>query len=496
LDSKTNSKAMKKIINYSVLASLLFMTACTKKVEEITPIDRINPDLLFSTPARMEAAVVGAYDGLQSAEFLSGRTLIYADLLGDDVIDKNGFFGDFARFNMLANNGIPANMWNAGYNAIARANRAKAGIEANPGVVSATKSKEFIAETKFVRALAHFYMVNFYAQGYNFTADASHPGIPYITTSYTTNDPAGNVPRNTVKQVYDFVIQDLNEALADLPMVQANISLTKTRATKAAAAAILSRVYLYKEDWANAKTMAGRIIAGEFGTFALTTNPDGVFGPGRYTTSETIFSIPNSANDNPNTNNALPQHYFETGRGDLTVSQLFRNAATNPYFAADDKRRALILANSQPANSGNFYTAKYPDVATRADWAPIIRYAEVLLNYAEASARIAAGVDADAVTKLNLVRDRARVSAPQYTVASFATKQDLINAILAERRIELAFEGHRYFDLKRTKTSYTRIDSDRTTVLTATYGTDKYILPIPQGEVDKSLGVLKQNNGY
>ncbi len=486
---------MKVFIYYLLLVSAL-LSACTKKVQDITPIDRITPDLVFSTPARMEAAVVGAYDGLQSAEFLSGRTLIYADLLGDDVIDKNNFFADFARFNMLANNGLAANMWSAGYNAIARANRAKVGIEANPGIVSPAKAKEFIAETKFVRAIAHFYLVNFYAQGYTFTADASHPGIPYVTSSFTTNDPAGNVPRATVKQVYDNILLDLNDALTDLPLAQANLSLTKTRGTKAAAAALLSRVYLYKEDWTNAKTIAGRIISGEFGTFTLNASPNGVFGPGKYTTAETIFSIPNSANDNPNTNNALPQHYYETGRGDLTVSQLFLNASTDPYFAADDKRRTLILANTMPSNSGNFYTAKYPDVATRADWAPVIRYAEVLLNYAEAGARLAAGVDADAISKLNMVRDRSRVSAPQYTVASFVTKQDLINAILAERRIELAFEGHRYFDLKRTKSSYTRIDSDRTTVITATYGTDKYILPIPQAEVDKSLGILKQNPGY
>jgi hypothetical protein len=380
------------------------------------------------------------------------------------------FFGDFARYNMLANNGIAQNMWNAAYNAIGRANRAIAGIQASGTVLSPTKAAQLVAECKFIRAVAHFYLVNFYAQGYSFTADGSHPGVPIITQSYTSNDPAGNLPRATVAQVYTQIIKDFSEALADLPTSYSVVSVTKSRGTKMAAAALLSRAYLYKEDWANAKTMAGRVINQEFGAVALNASPSGVFGPGKYTTTETIFSIPNSTNDNPNTNNALPQHYAEAGRGDLTVSQLFRNIATNSYFALDDVRRAMILANVQTANSGNFYTAKYPDVATRADWAPIIRYAEVLLNYSEASARLATGVDADAITKLNLVRDRSRVTAPQYTVASFATKQDLINAILGERRIELAFEGHRYLDLKRTKQSFTRIDSDRTTVITVTYG--------------------------
>src|SRR6478736_1255271 len=141
---------MKKLFIYSILATMFSMVACKKKVvDDIQPIDRITKDLAFSTPERAEAAVVGAYDGLQSAEFLSGRALIYADLLADDVIDKNGFFGDFARYNMLSNNGIAANMWNAGYAAIGRANRAIAGVQASGTVLSAAKASQLIAECKF-----------------------------------------------------------------------------------------------------------------------------------------------------------------------------------------------------------------------------------------------------------------------------------------------------------------------------------------------------------
>lgn len=134
---------------------------------------------------------------------------------------------------------------------------------------------------------------------------------------------------------------------------------------------------------------------------------------------------------------------------------------------------------------------------TRADWAPIVRYAEILLTYAEATARLAPTVDADPIAKLNLVRDRSRVTAPQYTVASFATKDALIAAIVAERRIELAFEGHRYFDLARLKMNVTnKLDSDKVSPISINYGANKYIFPIPQGEVDKSQGVLVQNTGY
>ena len=487
---------MKKLI-YILGIGFLAISSCQKKVTDIAQPDVLSPELIFDTPDRMEAAVSGAYDGLQSANFLSGRALIYVDLMGEDVVDKNLFFGDLPRFAMLANNGIPGGVWNAAYNAIARANRVADGINANLDKIDATRAKELVAECRFVRAVAHFYLVNFFAQPYNFTADGSHTGVPVITETFTSNDPAANKPRASVKEVYDAVIADLNAALTDLPIDQADTYTSKTRATKAAAAALLSRVYLYKGDYANAKTMAGNIINGQYGAFALNASPAGVFGPGNYETDETIWSIPNNVSDNPNTNNALPQHYAEAGRGDIAVSPTFMNVATNPYFTADDKRRNMIVAATLGSNAGYFYTTKYPDVATRADWAPIIRYAEVLLTYAEATARLAAGVDADALAKLNQVRNRSIVSAPAYVAGDFADKDELVDAILGERRIELAFEGHRFFDLGRIKSGVVnKLDGDFSPIADQPFGANKSIFPIPQTEVEKSQGVLVQNAGY
>lgn len=489
---------MKNILYGSFLLTAILATSCQKEVTEIVPPDRLSADLAFSTAQKTEASVMGSYNALQSPVFLSGRALIYVDLLGEDIYDRGNFFGDFTRFNMLSNAGLPGDLWNAAYISIATANRAIAGLAANPGVVTVAKAKELVAECLFVRAISHFYLVNFFAQPYVFTADASHPGIPVITENFTSNSPAANKPKSTVSQVYASIISDLTAALADLPASYATLYASKTRATKAAAAALLARVHLYKGDYANARTVSLNIINGQYGTFSLRPTPNGAFGPGNYQTTETIWSVPNSALDNPNTNNALPQHYFPGGRGDLAVSPTFRNTATNTYFATDDLRRNMIIAGTTPVTATGFFTNKYPDIATRADWSPIFRYAEVLLTYAEASARVSAVVDADAITKLNLVRDRARVTAPQYTLASFVTKEDLIAAILGERRIELAFEGHRFWDIMRLKGTVTnKFDGDGATILPAqAFGANKSILPIPQAEVDKSRGVLKQNTGY
>lgn len=478
--------------------ALIFMS-CEKDVTEIPPVGVLSSDLAFSSAQKIETTTLGIYNDLQSPDFLSGRALIYIDLLGEDIFDKGNFFGTLPIFNQLSSNNIPNLLWTAGYKAIADANRALAGISANAARLTPERAKELSAECLFVRSVSNFYLVNFFAQPYVFTADGSHPGIPLYTEAFYNNNPGANKPRATVAAVYAAMIADLTTALADLPAAYPAVYGTKTRATKAAAAALLARIHLYKGDYANAKAVTQSIIAGTYGNFSLRPTPNGAFGPGNYQTNETIWSIPNNLNDNPNTNNALPQHYFPNGgRGDLAVSSSFRSATGNPYFAIDDLRRTTMLFNGAAPNAAFFYTNKYPDVATRADWAPIFRYAEVLLTYAEAGARLSATIDLDAIAKLNQVRDRARVSAPQYTAASFLNKDNLIAAILGERRIELAFEGHRFWDLMRTKTAVTnKFDSDGITpVPSQAFGNQKSIFPIPQGEVDKSAGVLVQNPGY
>lgn len=487
-------------ILYSFLLIAVVSSSCHKKVLDIDPQNLLYSELAYSTPEKIEANVVAAYDGLQSKDFLSGRALIYVDLLGDDIYDRINFFTELPRYNLLSNSGIVSGVWTAGYDAIARANRAIAGVTENSSKLTGTKAKEFIAECKFVRAVANFYLVNFFAQPYGFTADASHVGIPIITKSFTYNDPEANQPRSTVAEVYAVIIKDLTEALADLPTAYTgyanNVYHTKTRGTKAAASAILSRVYLYKGDYTNAKKFSKDIIDGIYGTYGLNANVNTIFvsGTSQYTTNETIWSIPNNINDNPSSNVSLSQHYSPTSRADLAVSSIFLDETKNKYFPADDKRRVLIVSGTGPLASTRF-TGKYTALT---DWAPIVRYAEILLTYAEAQTRTSGTVDADAIANLNLVRDRARVSKPPYTVGSFANKDELIEAILGERHVELAFEGHRFWDLMRVKASvYNKFDSDGISLMPAQpFGSLKNIFPIPQLEVDKSKKVLAQNEGY
>ncbi|WP_295124000.1 RagB/SusD family nutrient uptake outer membrane protein [uncultured Chitinophaga sp.] len=481
---------MKILYKWLPVLAVVLLTACHDEVTNIDPENKINTALVFSTPARMEQAVIGCYNSLQAGNMLQARALVYADVLGEDVINRTSNFGDIPRYTTLSSNAMAAGLWQAGYKAIADANRVIAGIDANRTNTTPEQADMWIAEAKFVRAMAHFYLVNLFAQPYVFTTDASHLGIPIMTQAFYSNDPAANQPRSSVKLVYDQVIKDLTEALPVLPPSYGTSYQSKTRATKAAAAAFLSRVYLYKEDFENAKTYAWDVINKQYGDFGLNTQPSQTYGANNYLTNESIFSIPSKAGDFE-AGFTLTAHY--TTSTDLYINPDFLNITINPWLAVDDKRRTQLTGNN--ATLGVPVTLKYRDVA---DWAPVFRYAEVLLNYAEAAGKLAATVDAEALARLNEVRNRSRVSAAPYTNITINSKQLLIDAVLAERRIELAFEGHRIFDLNRNKMKLTnKRDFDfNTRVADQDFGADKRILPVPLIEIQRSRGVLERNPGY
>ena len=205
-------------------------------------------------------------------------------------------------------------------------------------------------------------------------------------------------------------------------------------------------------DFANVKSEAAKLLAlSGSGAYAIAADPNTPFASG-YSNTESIFSIENSATNNPGVNAALPQMYKR--RLLVNVSPIiWRNA----LWLTDDKRRNS--ASGQLINSvgGVIYTNKYKDDVNSTDPSPVIRYAEVILNLAEAycrTASMAGAPDANALTYLNMVRNRslATVATQAYTAASFANNQALLGAILTERRIEFVCEGRRWSDISRLQT--------------------------------------------
>lgn len=472
---------MKKIVRRNITTSLLFgalaLTAVSCDVIEKEPIENLSPDLAFTTPQRIEKAVVGMYDDTQNAEFLGGRALIYADIRGAET-DPATYFGNIGLFNTLSNDGTVTNAWTGGYRAIYTTNLFLQALEQNRSKIpSAELAKQYEAEAKFLRALNHWYLVNLFAQPYTFTADGSHLGIPIALKAFDASSaftPEAQLARSTVAQVYAQIEQDLQFAAQHLPARKGSTFSDVARATKGAAEGLLMRLYLYKGDHAKALEQAAKVDA-----MGYKLNPSPVTAFSDYTTWESIFSVAHNINDNPNTNNALGQHYGR--RRDISVDPYLKLFSAN----STDVRVAALTKNEE----GKTYTLKYTD---NTQWVPIIRYAEVVLTKAEALAKQSlndAAVNETAVELLNEIRVRANATA--FQSSDFADNRDLLEAVLLERRRELAFEGHGMFDLLRNKKSIPANGNNKL----QEYGSDKTILPIPLIETQANPN-LKQNPGY
>jgi hypothetical protein len=340
-----------------------------------------------------------------------------------------------------------------------------------PSAVQA-EFNQLIGEAHAVRGLAYFDMVKMFAQHYTFTAEASHPGVPLVLESDVTSLPS----RATVAQIYGQVIADFNAAIGLMTMDRAGSAMI----TEEAVQALLSRVYLYMEDFANARAMADAVI--NSGNYSLLTGTAYVdqFVDGH--SSEAIFEIENHDTDNRGSD-CLGCMYTATGYGDYLPALDLLN-----LIDPADIRMQMFKAD--PLLTGIYCCSrvnKWP-TRTQTDNVPVIRLSEIYLNRAEANAR--SGSDAAAQADLNLIRQRGLATAPDVTL----TGQALLDEILIERRIELGYEGHRIHDIMRHKLSVTRVDVTGD-VAQINYPCNFCILPIPFAELDANENI-SGNTGY
>ncbi|MCP9756120.1 RagB/SusD family nutrient uptake outer membrane protein [Lacihabitans sp. CCS-44] len=477
---------MKNIINniFSLffIVAVLSMMGCDDKILDTVPKTTVSENDAYSTPGKILAQVNNLYGQLQSATFYGGRFIVFNEQRADEFGQNDGNAATGSAIwnqNVASTSEYINNVWAAGYAAINASNVLMAKLNGGK-VVSDSLAKLYTAEAKFVRALSYFSLVQTYAKPYNL--DKTAPGLP-LRVQPITSAGSNDLARSSVEAVYNLILSDLDAAEVGLPIGYSSAALNASRAKKSTAIALKTRVYLHQGNFAKVKTESEKIVSSSapYQYSAGTTNHKlesnfATIFSGSYVGSEAIFSIPfaNTTNETPPTQSALAFNYLAQPIIFLAAAGVASHDALN---SPDDSRASLIGTNTAKQKVLRKFAIT---TAPFRDYVPVIRYSEVLLNYAEAAANL--GDIQTAQNLLKAVRNRAN-SKFIFSATDIDTKDALLKTIATERRIEFVGEGLRLGDLQRkSMTIPAKIGSIGTAPLVLPTASN-YIWPIPSGEL-------------
>lgn len=483
---------MKKIKNIKWAKALLMLAlpftilSCDDELYT-DPNDRIPDSNSFKTEADFRNGVDAAYDAFKVAGYYNGDTSqnIIADVISDNLIinplgrrsNSSAYIFDFA-----ANNGSVTNLYGAGYFVVSRANYVLSKLGNLP---TSAFMRNIEAESKAIRAMAHFDIVRAYAKIPTQSADANNSmGIFYSTTFDPFQTPSRD---NTVAQVYDKIIADLIFARDNITQNDAD----RGRLSKAAVLGMLSRVYLYKGDYANAVASGQAALAinsnlGSIGNFTKIWSDD--------TAEGVLFKVLNSPVEAAKTGTC----YNQTISGQIKSEYNVDYGLFTKYTTTDIRKTAYIQTSSFGGSSFN-HVIKHRQATGKPIEVVDVKYlrtAEVALNVAEAMYKT--GNEAGALTLLNQLRAQRYSS---YTPGT-ETGTNLWDAIMLQRRLELAFETDRFFTLKRLGLSVQRSNfgpfADGTGTPTPenqlNASSHKWQLPLPLDAVTLNPNIVQNPN--
>lgn len=452
-----------------LFAFTFFITACEDVVDIPAPPSEIASEGVFESPGLAEIATLNAYRTLNDVRIfglgfgdLSIRLAFYAD----DLNGNDSFFGGvdvFYQNNLNALSPEIERLWADCYRAIFDANVVINGLE-NSESLPLDLKRQLRGEALFCRAFMNLYLVNLFGD------------IPYVTSLDILQN--NEIEKTPVDQVYELIIADLVEAKELLPFTYPE-GTTRARANRGTISALLSRVYLYAEDWAGAAAESSEVIDNP--TYSLDPDFKNVF----LVESESIIFQLAPTILNANTLLAGFNKPFDFAALPLTESLL-------SAFEPGDLRREqwVDFKTGTFGDDEGFIPCKYAELSNGTETTQmnvVMRLAEQYLIRAEARARLndISGAQED----LNVVRSRAGL---QPTLSSDSAS--LIDAVLKERQVELFTEyGHRFFDLRRMG----KIDEVFSTIPEKSgYETTDALFPIPATEILANENLLPQNPGY
>lgn len=464
---------MKKNKILLLLLSFMVFISCDDELE-IQPEDQLTLNTAFDNESNARGVLIGAYSAAQQDDVLNGTRQAMADWMADNVDFVGSFptFVDISQFSQLSDNVSIFALWDDHYEVIGAANLV---IEFVPTVedegFTEEEREEVIGEAKFLRALAYFSLANIFAQPYSLT-DGSNLAVPLVLEPFV--DEVEFPSRATLSEVYDQIENDLRDAASVLDNEE------RWRASEGAANALLSRLFLYKQEYEKAAEFANLVI--EAPAYQLASGYD------FYDTldAEFIFTLVNTPVDGQDSGEGFSGLYnpVPVGRGDAP----FTTNLIEAYGGTDTNDRRfteLTQIGTDAQQNERVFTSKFPDGITNSDNAPVIRITEMYLTRAEANFRNGTEIGAAPLADINRLRERAGLD-PLGSIAS-------VDQILHERRLELAFEGHRRMDLLRVLEPLRRPGMPN--VEDSDPGDIKTIFPIPNREVDLNPN-LEQNPGY
>lgn len=489
---------MKKIFSLIILTLLLF--SCSEDFLNKQPEDTLSTGTYYNNPAEIKTGLVACYKNLQSI-YNQGDLPLIIELMSDDGKDFtwSGVWHIFQK----TNSDSQGNIWNNCFKMIVNCNNVISIID-NYKPLNSTEDvlvKAYRGEACFLRALGYFNLVRIYGD------------VPKVVEPYADPNSAFGIGRTAVNDIYNsVVIPDLEFAFANCyKKGDAALKNEEARATKAAALTILGKVYLTMNNPAKAaETLKKLVVDKAGGNCSLLADYKSVFATNNKFNAESIFEV------NFNVAAGQPSYWFKWMGVD--IGKRLSAPSSNQLLVEHNLMRDFVNSKELTRYVATIDSGKCPgDTPPIQAWASklcpaasavksyvntgsdnnymVTRYADALLMYSEAL--MLTGQKADAITYFNQVRGRVRPK-------DLITEADLtIDQILHERRMELAFEGHRYFDLVRTgkaipvitKALMTKVDYDDKIYITNSIPEYQLILPIPVGEIQKDP-TLTQNKGY
>ncbi|MBC9935031.1 RagB/SusD family nutrient uptake outer membrane protein [Chitinophaga qingshengii] len=481
------------------LLGILTLSACSKDFINLAPQSNQTTSTFFKTASDFEQGVNAIYDGLQSNQTY-GKTYYYLmEVRSDntDIWDRGALAGvasqiDF--FTEVTTNPFVSDGYAGAYVIITRANAVLDQIDAS-AIPDASK-KQYKGEALFLRALSYFNLVRLYGP------------VPLVTKMETTSQ-ALNHKRNAVAEVYGQIENDLQAAASLLPAVYTNVN-DYGRATAGSAWGLLGKVRVTQKKWNDALAALKNVTG-----YNLLTDYADLYKPANVVNSEILFAVRYKKGLNPSEGNnyfadMVPVSFYYNG---VLYGGSNNNRPTHDLVAAyesGDKRLGVSLDTTYNNSATNVvkgnYVKKYLDVpgATNDGGSnfPVLRYADILLLQAEAlneqGYNPATGVGT-AFGFLNAVRTRAGL--PEKKPADLPDQASFRAAVFQERRVELAFENDRWFDLARSTNGVAVLQAylkQEYNLTTPVLNADRLLFPIPQSEINihNDPANFPQNKGY